>query len=211
MKVSKKQSTRLFSYVIARDFGFAPNPFYRVCTLATCKPQIRATADLGDWIVGTGSKEYGLQGRLVYAMKVDEILTFDEYWNSPRFIEKRPLLNGSLKQRYGDNIYHYDSSAKKWVQADSHHTLPNGKPNRKNIKRDTGKTVRVLLGREYTYWGGSGPKVPAIFKRKGNDVCCTTQGHKCRFDEDFANAFIDWVKSLGMVGFAGAPAEFPKP
>src|SRR5262249_20801316 len=117
---------RLFSYVVARDFGFAPNPFYRLCTLATCKPRIRATAVVGDWIVGTGSKKYDLVGRLVFAMKVDEIVTFDDYWLSPRFIEKRPLLNGSLKQRYGDNIYHRDKKTKKWLQENSHHSLKNG-------------------------------------------------------------------------------------
>src|SRR5262245_31415483 len=44
---------RLYSYVVARDYGFAPNPFYGFCTLATCKPDIRRTADIGDWIVGT--------------------------------------------------------------------------------------------------------------------------------------------------------------
>jgi hypothetical protein len=67
---------RLFSYVVARDYGFAPNPFFGFCTLATCKPKIRAAAALGDWIVGTGSCAYGLEGRLVYAMRVTEVLTF---------------------------------------------------------------------------------------------------------------------------------------
>jgi hypothetical protein len=201
---------RLFSYVIARDFGFAPNPFYRVCTLATCKPKIRETAEIGDWVVATGSTSYKLAGRLVYAMKVDEILTFDQYWNSPRYREKRPLLNGSLKQRYGDNIYHHDRQNKKWIQENSHHTFPDGSPNPANIKRDTGTTARVLLGKEYTYWGGSGPKLPARFRRSETDVCCTTQGHKCRFSDGVVNEFVGWLKSLGLVGFAGAPAEFPK-
>ena len=31
---------KLYSYIVARDFGFAPNPFYGFCTLATCKPKI---------------------------------------------------------------------------------------------------------------------------------------------------------------------------
>ena len=47
---------RLHSYVVARDYGFAPNPFFGVCTLATCKPKIRSAAKLGDWVMGTGSK-----------------------------------------------------------------------------------------------------------------------------------------------------------
>ena len=53
---------RLFSYVVARDYGFAPNPFFGVCTLATCKPIVRRVAAIGDWIVGTGSKANGRQG-----------------------------------------------------------------------------------------------------------------------------------------------------
>ncbi|WP_225761747.1 hypothetical protein [Acinetobacter sp. Marseille-P8610] len=32
---------KIFSYVVSRDFGFAPNPFFNFCTLATCKPKIR--------------------------------------------------------------------------------------------------------------------------------------------------------------------------
>src|SRR6266853_812342 len=146
---------RLYSYVIARDYGFAPNPFYGVCTLATCKPKIRATAKIGDWVIATGSKPNKLEGRLVYAMNVEEILTFDQYWEDPRFRQKRPLLNGSLKQRYGDNIYHRDKKTGKWVQENSHHSLVNGNPNPGNIKRDTGTTIRVLLGGKYGYWGRS--------------------------------------------------------
>ena len=52
-------NTHLFVYVIARDFGFAPNPFHGVCTLATCKPGIRRSAKVGDWILGVGGKGLG--------------------------------------------------------------------------------------------------------------------------------------------------------
>lgn len=44
----------LYSYVITRDYGFAPNPFWGICSLATCKPQIRQRALKGDWIAGFG-------------------------------------------------------------------------------------------------------------------------------------------------------------
>ena len=33
--------SRVYMYVVDRDFGFAPNPFHGVRTLATCKPPIR--------------------------------------------------------------------------------------------------------------------------------------------------------------------------
>lgn len=43
--------TRIYSYVVRYDSGFAPNPFYGYCTLATCKPDIRRAAEVGDWLV----------------------------------------------------------------------------------------------------------------------------------------------------------------
>jgi hypothetical protein len=44
----------VYVYVVDRDFGFAPNPFYGVLTLATCKPRIRSVASMGDWVIGVG-------------------------------------------------------------------------------------------------------------------------------------------------------------
>jgi hypothetical protein len=117
---------RVFSCIVARDYGFAPNPLYGWCTLATCKPRIRAAASIGDWVVGTGAKtKYDLAGHLLYAMQVEEAMEFDAYWNDERFGSKRPALNGSLKQVYGDNIYHRRRG--RWIQADSHHSLENGR------------------------------------------------------------------------------------
>ena len=169
---------RVYSYVIVRDFGFAPNPFFGVCTLATCKPNIRAGAQVGDWVVATGSKSKGLAGRVVYAMQVAEALDFDAYWHDPRFACKRPVANGSLKQVYGDNIYHRGKRG--WVQADSHHSLPDGKPNPLNIARDT-KTERVLVARRFVYFGGKPVPLPARLRRlpeTGEDLCCPGRNHR---------------------------------
>jgi len=47
---------RLYSYTIPIDDGAAPNPFWGTCTLAICKPAIRRTAKVGNWVVGLGSK-----------------------------------------------------------------------------------------------------------------------------------------------------------
>ena len=199
---------KVYSYVVARDYGFAPNPFFGICTLATCKPNIRRSALVGYWVVGTGSKPRGLDGRLVYAMKVDEILTYDGYWNDPRFQQKRPNLRGSRKQAYGDNIYHRDETTGRWVQVNSHHSHADGSPNRNNIARDT-KSQRVLIGSEFAYWGGDGPQIPAGFRNwEGNDVCHTGQGHTCNFPEGLVKAFVDWFHSLEARGCIGRPSDF---
>ena len=84
----------LLSYIVARDFGFAPNPFYGYCTLATCKPKVRQYSSIGDWVVGTGAKtKYNLCGYLIFAMKIDTEMDFDSYWNDPRFLCKQPKLS----------------------------------------------------------------------------------------------------------------------
>ena len=76
---------KLYTYVVRHDTGFAPNPYHEYCTIACCKPQIRTTAQVGDWIVGIGSAAKGRAGRAVFAMQVIETLSFEEYWDDPRF------------------------------------------------------------------------------------------------------------------------------
>ena len=198
---------KLYSYVVRFDFGFAPNPFFGVCTLATCKPLVRKKARVGDWVVGTGSKRYALEGRLAYAMVVGELLTFDEYWNDPRFQKKKPNLRGSIKQAYGDNIYHRNPKNNRWIQEDSHHSLPDGRPNLENIRHDT-KADRVLVGSQFAYWGAIGPLIPSRFRKSGGINVCAGRGHKCRFSEEFVDSFVSWVKSLSLKGYLGPPSEF---
>lgn len=200
---------RLFSYIVARDYGFAPNPFYGCCTLATCKPEIRAHASVGDWVVGTGAKtKYRLSGHLVYAMKVDETMGFESYWSDPRFLCKRPVMNGSLKQLYGDNIYRRQAMG--WVQVDSHHSLDMGRPNPKNVARDT-RVDRLLISHMFVYFGGAAPPVPEEQRHDpstGKDLCCPSQGHRV-FSQQFAVAFEAWLNARSEWGVRGMPAEFP--
>lgn len=201
---------KLYSYIVARDFGFAPNPFFGFCTLATCKPRIRAGARVGDWIIGTGAKSrYAFNGRLIYAMQVGEVLDFNTYWNDPRFLRKRPYLNGSLKVVYGDNVYRCEG--KRWIQADSHHSLENGRQNKANIARDT-SVDRLLVATKFVYWGKAAPVIPEQFRpfrKTGEDICCTTQGHRV-FGEGLAKAFAVWLEQQGKWGFQGDPLEFAK-
>src|SRR5713226_5075925 len=116
-------SVKLHSDVVARDYGFAPNPFFGVCTLATCKPRIRSVAQIGDWVVGTGSRKRTRERHIVYTMRVTGAMTFNQYWRALRFQSKKPNLRGSKKQAFGDNIYSRDVRTSKWCQANSHHSL----------------------------------------------------------------------------------------
>lgn len=82
--------TKLYSYVVHHDHGFAPNPHGGFCTLAKCKfgtkkRNIIELAEKNDWIAGTGganSKISAGHGKLLYAMRVDDKITLTDYCNS---------------------------------------------------------------------------------------------------------------------------------
>ncbi len=84
--------TRLFSYVVQHDLGFAPNPSSGICTLAKCKcggkrRNIVELAERGDWIAGTGGADLCLSaghGKMIYAMKVDDKIPLREYCRGNR-------------------------------------------------------------------------------------------------------------------------------
>ena len=195
---------RLYSYIVVRDYGFAPNPFYGFCTLATCKPQIRKMAEIGDWIIGTGSKSKGRDRRLVYAMRVTEAMSFDEYWADSRFLRKRPDMHASVKKAFGDNIYHRDDDSGPWRQLDSHHSHDDGTQNNRNVRNDT-KVNRVLVSDDFIYWGGNGPIAPTF---RDVTVCHSTQGHRSNFPTEVVDDFETWLRSLDEKGYCGIPLEW---
>jgi len=200
---------QLFSYVVARDYGFAPNPFFGVCTLATCKPNIRKCASKGDWVIGTGSSQKGRRGYLVYFMRITETMTFNEYWEDERFQRKKPNRQGSKKQAYGDNIY-FKGKKGQWHQRDSHHSFEDGSPNPSNIQNDTkADRDRILLSEEFAYWGGYGPEIPSKFRNYNGLDICAKRGHKNQlFPEVLVSDFVAWLRSLNVKGYLGAPLDW---
>jgi len=193
---------RLYSYVVVRDFGFAPNPFFGWCTLATCKPNIRRVAKAGDWVVGHGSVARQRPAKLVYVMRVKEAPTFDDYWRDPRFLAKRPRFDGSTKQAFGDNIYHREALDQPWLQENSHHSNSDGTANEANVDNDT-QANRVLVANDFTYWGGTGPAIPDRFR-----ALIAGRNHKSNFTPQLVDDFVDWAHSVGGPGCVGAPLKW---
>lgn len=196
----------IFSYKVEHDLGLAPNPFHGFCTLAVCKPSIRRNKNLsiGDWVIGTGSESLGNINHLVYAMKVEEKLTFNEYWKNERFESKKPMVEGSLVKIYGDNIYHQDDSSKEWIQEDSAHSLDNGVTNEDHMKRDLSGEY-VLVSQEFYYFGKNNPKVPEEFielcpKSRDMEYLNRSQG--------VIEAFVKWLKDNYAIGIHGDPINW---
>lgn len=197
-----------YSYKIEHDYGLAPNPFGGYCTLAVCKGDIRANKRLkvGDWIFGTGSAKLKCISHLIYIMKVEEIITFDDYWNDIRFQYKKPVLNGSLVQIYGDNIYHKDIETNEWVQEDSAHSLDEGKINEGHLKSDL-KGAKVLISKTFYYFGDNKIEIPKKFLEicsKGRNVKSVSIPIK------IADNFVDWIQKNYEKGIHGDPINWSK-
>jgi hypothetical protein len=175
----------LYSYVVDHDNGFAPNPYYGICTLAHCKyargprRNIVELAEVGDWIVGTGgnSRKTAGNGKLVYAMRVDERLSLREYYKDPRFQKKKPR-NGSYQQRKGDNLAKAKDLTNRFV----------------------------LISKHYFYFGDKAPQIAKRFRlHPDHPLEKSGPGFRSKFSDSFVNALTKWLQRNYRPGMLGRP------
>lgn len=192
----------LYSYVLKHDTGFAPNPYFGACSLATCKPRIRARASVGDWIMGTTGRRYAGDGfGLVYAMRLDEVLSFRAYSKSPIGRTKTPSPMDTYTIR-GDAIYSWNARAAAYEQVQSpfHAASEMGH----DLSAD-----RVLIGRKFVYFGKDWLKIPPEFQsfvKRG-------PGHRVIREPEGIAEFIYWldaeITARGLPwGSVGTPNDF---
>ena len=197
-----------FRYKLDHDYGFAPNPFHGTLSLATCKSQLRMNKNVkvGDWVVGLGSRSMNNLHHVIFAMRVEEIITFDQYWEDPRFECKRAVINGSLVQMYGDNVYHTDKNTGRVVQEYCAHSKTGGRTNGKHWRRDVnGKNV--LLSKTFYYFGDCCPEIPVDLVYIDNDSRAIK--YKDLAGEDAKiRAFTDWLETTYGQGIHGDPCNW---
>jgi hypothetical protein len=186
---------KLYSYIVTSDTGFSPNPFWGWCTLADCKPAIRRTASIGDWVVGLSPK--AKSNRIIYAMQVEEILPYRNYFLDSRFKAKIPdSSTDKIIYKRGDNIYKPLPNGD-FQQLQSMHS--NG--TNENVARKThdlgGK--KVLISKTYFYFGSMPLDLPESLS-----VLKCGRGHKNRFFPDIISAFITFI-ILQSPGVNAAP------
>lgn len=152
------RSVRVFMYILRFDGGFAPNPFHGSCTLACCKPAIRKKAQPGDWVVGITPANLG--NRVAYAMRVEQTLSFGEYWS--RFPRKRPRRHSSRsrKERVGDNCYEPIGGGEFRALASAHWESDGDPIDVARKKRDL-SVQRVLVASRFCYFGAEAKRIPA--------------------------------------------------
>ena len=199
---------QLFSYVMRYDTGFAPNPFWGYCTLATCKPEIRRSAKIGDWIVGTGSarlKRICGVGcfKLIYAMRVDKKLTFEQYSKDPQFKNKIPRFG--IKEERGDNIYFVDENGRWYIRPSYHYE----EPPEVWIGDLSGRYV--LVSKHFFYFGRKAIELPKEFRiiaHAIDDEHGLPKHRSEKIPREVVEKFIKWLESEYEPGCIGEPCEF---
>jgi len=183
---------RLFTYTIPVDDGAAPNPFRGICSLAICKPGIRRVAKPEDWVAGLGSKDApsgDLSGHLVYAMRVEEVLSLREYDRQAplRWPHRIPnLQSADLSERLGDCIYDYSSGGPKPKQRPGVHGSA-------NESIDLGGE-NVLLSSDFYYFGNRAWKLPDYLR----PIRHQTQGHRSNSNAPHFDKFVMWLRGLRL-------------
>lgn len=191
---------KLASYIVKYDTGIAPNPFWGYCTVALCTPNKKNyNLQKDDWIVGLLAKDR--DNRLLYAMKISEILGFDEYYHDKRFKKKIPNPNGNRKEQYGDNMYH-KNNAGRWQQVKCQ-----GHPHygQAHLIKDT-KIAKVFIASKFYYFGKNSKVIPDQYNIFKNAL--PTRGLKY-YEPPYVDVgvFISWLDSNHETGVHGDPND----
>ncbi len=178
----------LFSYVIRHDGGSAPNPFHGICTLVICKPVIRRTAKINDWVVGLGGKNSPIgdaSGQVVYAMKITKEMSMEEYdtFCQKNYPEKIPDWDsGDYMKRIGDCIYDFSGRQSNPKIRKAVHT-------EKNMETDLGGR-RALLSTDFYYFGNNPEPLPDNLK----GIIKQGQGRRSSSNDEYIEDFIEWIR-----------------
>jgi hypothetical protein len=198
---------RLFSYKLTTDSGFAPNPFYGMLTLATCKPGIRRTKKKGDWIAGfTSGKLCGDKvgkEKLVYLMQVTEKVTIAEYFQNPKYRNKKPRGDSDYTATMGDNIYApcYDSLGK----LRNYSRIENSNHGPNDQQHDVSGQYALISTRFY-YFGKSAIEIPRHV-RPNVPKSQTSYGVETRNNKRIKE-FIAHIEKHYEIGIHGQPHDW---
>ena len=188
--------SKLFTYVLRVDDGAAPNPYHGACTLTICKPAIRRKAEIGDWVIGFGSKNarcndgktHDLSGHVVYAMKITHKVSMCLYDGicANTYPGKIPNWEGAdFRAWVGDCIYDYsqgnDPQMRKGVHDES------------NRKTDL-SGLFALISTQFYYFGDK----PEKLSDELEGIVMRGRGHRKIVNPELVQKFESWISQFKM-------------
>jgi hypothetical protein len=184
--------TRLFRYILTHDRGMAPCIDDDRLSLAVCKPRIRASAKVGDWVAGfcsvSGKPERKKpRGMLAYIGRVAEKLDVGEY-----------------ERRHGKRA---DAIYRELEDGFFHRKRPEYHDEARKIRRDLRADVLVFERRETWYFGDR----PVLLPDEFHALCAEGIGHKVNgATEPQIERLVTWLRERSPPGLHGSPAAETK-
>src|SRR5205823_6217835 len=126
---------------------------------------------------GADARKSAGNGRLVYAMRISEKLTREEYYANARFARKKPLMNGTYARTRGDNL----------------------KPTNDFERREQFS----LISWQFFYFGGNAIRIP----KRLSKIEKRGPGFKKLFDPTYVTSFVKWLEKTCKPGKQGEPYQ----
>lgn len=189
----------LHMYTMTADSGFAPYVTKDWISLACCAGPVRKDTKIGYFVLGVAGKTMkGVkQHTPIFLMKVDEKLTFDEYYKDLRFIGR------------ADNIYR--KKGEEYIQ-DRRYVKDKRYIKEHEGENDARKSEYVLLSRNFYYFGDYWKKNEDIYKF--TKAFCSKIGFrhtgggqykKLSINKKYVRDFLDYIKKNFDTGVIGNP------
>ena len=148
---------RHYIYRIDHDEGYAPNVDFGICTLCDCKKTtVEKWAQRGSWVVGIGGNNTRKPNKLIYAMKVENVLPFFEFRS--RYPRKSAYLRAK-RIKCAANVllsrkFYYLGDKAKHLPNDLQHIIIRGPGCKRVSDTDISKLNKYLKSRyAYGKWG----------------------------------------------------------
>jgi len=142
---------------------------------------------MGDWVVGFGSTNSpigDISGKMVYAMKVTDVITMQGYDQLCRAKHPQKIpdwFSKDFRRKVGDCLYDFSQGKVPKIRLGVH--------DEDNREKDlSGKNA--LLSDHFYYFGDK----PAVLPDNLEAIIHNTQGHKSTSNNPYANSFEKWIE-----------------
>jgi hypothetical protein len=179
--------SRIWRYVLADDNGMAPCAEDGVLSLCCCKPMIRRSAKVGEWVIGFVPQSLG-RGRVAWVGQVSAVIPMGEY-----------------EQRYSgrqDAIYRLaghgpDGREILTPLREDYHASERSRTRDRNGKN-------ALIFEPFWYWGGDGVAASEEIAGLAHYYIGQTARNSC---PEMVAALKNWVRSMSPPGVHGKPRD----
>lgn len=165
---------RLYIYKCPTDCGTAPCVDDGLYTLAICKPRIRQSAEVGDWVFAFGCNNEDPPNRLICIAIVSDVLTLGRYYDEPQYQHRSDNI---YRRRQDGHLEHGGHTPVHATERDRQKDIGLGPVHRQAV---------VLIAKDFRYFGRAGTNAwqnvaPMLARKLHEEI---GQGHRVNHREE---------------------------